>query len=30
MNSVRCDVKNKKWDVGRVVKWCVKIDKKGF
>ena len=27
MNGIGCDVKNKRWDVEWVVKWCVKIDK---
>ena len=30
MNSVACDVKNKKLDVGWVVKWRVKVDKVAF
>ena len=30
MNSVGCDMKNKKLDVGWVVKWCVKINKVVF
>ena len=30
MNSVGCDMKNKKLDVGWIVKWCVKINKVVF
>ena len=30
MNGIGCGVKNKRWDVGWVVKWCVKIDKISF
>lgn len=30
MNSVGYNVKNKRWDVGWVVKWFAKIDKVDF